>query len=108
VGINPSTNIVYVGNSGDHTVSVIDGKTNNVTGTIKVGDNHTSVGTNPIAVAVNPSTNIVYVGNSSSLCRKSGQISNGSIDGLLPDLSGLAWCIRTQFLKKNYHRITPW
>ena len=79
MAVNPSTNIVYVGNSGDHTVS---GKTNNVTGTIKVGDNHTSVGTNPIAVAVNPSTNIVYVGNSSSLCRKSGQISNGSIDGL--------------------------
>ena len=51
-----STNIVYVANYDDDTVSVIDGKTNSVTSNIKVG-------TSPSAVSVNPSTNIVYVTN---------------------------------------------
>ena len=31
VSVNPSTDVAYVANRGDNTVSVIDGKTNNVT-----------------------------------------------------------------------------
>ena len=54
--INPSTNIAYVANNVDNTVSVIDGKTNRVIATITVGKS-------PYAVSVNPSTNIVYVAN---------------------------------------------
>ena len=56
ISVNPSANTVYVANSGDNTVSVIDGKTNNVTDTIKVGKN-------PSAVSVNPSTDVAYVAN---------------------------------------------
>jgi YVTN family beta-propeller protein len=54
--MHESTNIVYVTNKDDNTVSVIDGKTNNVITDIKVGRD-------PSAVSVNPSTNIVYVAN---------------------------------------------
>jgi YVTN family beta-propeller protein len=57
VSVNPSTNTVYVANSDDGTVSVINGKTNNVIDTITVGQN-------PRDVSVNPSTNTVYVANS--------------------------------------------
>jgi YVTN family beta-propeller protein len=56
VAVNPSTNIVYVTNQDDNTVSVIDGKTNTVIGTINVG-------ARPLGVSVNPSTNIAYVAN---------------------------------------------
>jgi YVTN family beta-propeller protein len=66
LSVNPLTNIVYVTNSGDDTVSVIDGisasryisvidgNTNTVTANIKVGSS-------PSDVSVNPSTNMVYV-----------------------------------------------
>jgi YVTN family beta-propeller protein len=56
VAVNPNTNMIYVTNADDNTVSVIDGKTNNIVDTIKVGNN-------PVAVAVNPNTNILYVTN---------------------------------------------
>ena len=56
VSVNPSTNIVYVANYDNNTVSVIDGKTNRVIANV-------TVGTSPNAVSVNPLTNIVYVTN---------------------------------------------
>jgi YVTN family beta-propeller protein len=56
VSVNPSTNIAYVANLDDDTVSVIDGKINKVTTNITVGKN-------PYAVSINPSTNIAYVAN---------------------------------------------
>jgi YVTN family beta-propeller protein len=56
VGVNSSTNRVYVANYGDNTVSVIDGSTNAVVATV-------GVGTSPIGVGVNSSTNRVYVAN---------------------------------------------
>jgi len=46
VGVNPVTNEVYVANSGDGTITAINGLTNSTT-TI-------TVGTTPSAVAVNP------------------------------------------------------
>ncbi len=57
VGVNPTTNRVYVTNFGANSVFVIDGATNAVLATIPVG-------TNPIGVGVNPATNRVYVANS--------------------------------------------
>jgi YVTN family beta-propeller protein len=57
VGVNPTTNTVYVGNSRGDTVSVINGATNEVTTTIDVGGF-------PFGVGVNPTTNMVYVANS--------------------------------------------
>src|ERR1700690_475633 len=62
VGVNPVTNLIYVANNnngGAGTVSVINGSTNTVVGTINVG-------TSPIAVAVNPVTNKIYVANQGS------------------------------------------
>ena len=59
VGVNPSTNTIYVANEGSNTVSVIDGSTNAVTATV-------TVGTNPYDVGVNPSTNTIYVANEGS------------------------------------------
>ena len=59
VGVNPSTNTIYVANYGSNSVSVIDGSTNVVTATI-------TVGTDPYGVGVNPSTNTIYVANDGS------------------------------------------
>ena len=56
---NPLTNTIYVLNSSDGTVSVINGATGLVTSTI-------SVGSDPVAVAVNPVTNTIYVANKGS------------------------------------------
>ena len=53
--VNQNTNMIYIVNL-DNTVSVIDGNTNAVVGTINVGKN-------PAGVAVNPNTNIVYITN---------------------------------------------
>ncbi|MFZ0911594.1 MAG: hypothetical protein WAN24_19145 [Candidatus Acidiferrales bacterium] len=56
---NPLTNTIYVLNSSDGTVSVINGATGLVTATI-------TVGSDPVAVAVNPVTNMIYVANKGS------------------------------------------
>ena len=54
VGVNSSTNRIYVANYYSSTISVIDGTTNAVVSTI-------SVGTYPVEVGVNSSTNRIYV-----------------------------------------------
>ena len=56
VGVNPTTNKIYVSNYGSGSVSVIDGATDTVTATV-------TVGTNPFGVGVNPATNKIYVAN---------------------------------------------
>jgi YVTN family beta-propeller protein len=56
VAVNPVTNRIYVPNSGDGTVTVIDGATND-TALVPAGNQ-------PNAVAVNPVTNRIYVPNS--------------------------------------------
>ncbi len=53
VAVNSLTNVVYAANSGDGTVSVIDGASNTVTATITVGGQ-------PQGIAVNPETNRIY------------------------------------------------
>ena len=54
VTVNPDTNLIYVTNAGDNTVSVIDGNSNIVIDTISV------VG-NAGAMTVNSKTNLIYV-----------------------------------------------
>src|SRR5690242_3194091 len=54
VTVNLATNLIYSSNSGDGTVSVIDGATNTVTATITVGGF-------PQGIAANPATNKIYV-----------------------------------------------
>ena len=47
VGVNASTNRVYVSNSLDGTVSVIDGGTDKVVATVRVGSGPTGIGLSP-------------------------------------------------------------
>src|SRR5438128_2084481 len=56
VGVNATTNRIYVANDDDNTVSVIDGLTNTVIETI-------GVGSHPLRVGVNSVTNRIYVTN---------------------------------------------
>src|SRR5260370_19451842 len=58
MAINPVTNRIYVTNSGDSAVNVIDGSNNTPT--------TFAVGTNPSALAVNPVSNKIYAVNSGS------------------------------------------
>ena len=58
LGVDPSTNTIYATNSSDHTVSVIDGKTNQVVDEVRVG-------AFPGTIAVNPTTNTIYTNNTS-------------------------------------------
>ena len=86
ISINPATNKIYVTNSGNDTVSVIDGNTNTV--------KFLTVGQNPTGIVVNPFTNLAYVSKFSS---NSISVINGTTDtvianiavGKLPDLLGL-------------------
>jgi YVTN family beta-propeller protein len=73
VGVNTTTNKIYVANSGSGTVSVINGATNSAT--------TVTVGTQPCAVGVNTTTNKIYVANYSS-----GTVSviNGATNGVTP------------------------
>jgi uncharacterized repeat protein (TIGR01451 family) len=57
VGVNPTTNLIYVVNSLSKTASVIDGAANSVKGT------PIPVGGLPEKVGVNPTTNRIYVTN---------------------------------------------
>src|SRR3989454_176410 len=82
VGVNPSTNKIYVANHGGFggqggAVYVIDGATNSVTGTIPVGGGIQGIG-------VNPNTNKIYVtsnGFSSPSYRFSCSSTVSVIDG---------------------------
>jgi YVTN family beta-propeller protein len=58
LAVSPSTNKIYVSNSGSNTVSIIDSDSGNVT--------NLQVGISPVAIAVSPSTNKLYVANEDS------------------------------------------
>jgi YVTN family beta-propeller protein len=55
VTINPNNNMIYVTNNGENTVSVINGRTNNVITDITVGQN-------PVGVTINPNNNMTNWG----------------------------------------------
>lgn len=77
LSVNPKTNMIYVTNYGDNTVSVINGKTNSVIATV-------SVGKAPVHVAVNPNTNSVYVANAKGNTVSVINGNNNSIITTLP------------------------
>src|ERR1700687_567283 len=56
VAVNSKTNLIYVANAGDNTVSVIDGATNTIKDVVNVAQF-------PQAVAVNSILDRIYVGN---------------------------------------------
>src|ERR671924_954110 len=55
VAVNPNNNTIYVTDYNSSIVSVIEGKTNSVMGSIDVG------GSSPTSIAVNPNNNTIYV-----------------------------------------------
>jgi YVTN family beta-propeller protein len=69
LGLNPDNHTVYVTNTGDNTVSVIDGNTCNGTNTSGCGQTPAiiSVGAAPRAVGVDSGTNTVFVGNQNDM-----------------------------------------
>jgi YVTN family beta-propeller protein len=79
---NPSDNKVYCANNGGSSVTVIDGATNRVVGTI-------GVGAGPIALAWNPAQNRVYVANHDGLSISVLRDSIlGVVDALKPQALG--------------------
>ena len=68
---------LYVANNGDNTISVIDGRTNQVINTIKVGNN-------PSGVSVNPNTNIIYVTNYDD---NTVSVINGKTNQVVPNIN---------------------
>jgi YVTN family beta-propeller protein len=66
VGVNPTTNRIYVANVDSNDVSVIDGATNteiDTDGNPANGITRIPVGSNVLGVAANPATNRIYVAN---------------------------------------------
>jgi YVTN family beta-propeller protein len=57
--VNPKTDMIYVANRHDNTISVIDGQNNTLVKTVPVGKG-------PFNVATNPATNMIYVTNHST------------------------------------------
>jgi YVTN family beta-propeller protein len=60
IAVNPTTDKIYVANTGNNTVSVIDGINPNI------GIKNVKVGLHPWDIAVNNKTNMIYVSNSLS------------------------------------------
>ena len=65
VAVNQVTHTIYVGNSGENTVSVIDGTACNAIHTSGCGQTAATVtvGSNPLGVAIDQATNTIYVAN---------------------------------------------
>jgi YVTN family beta-propeller protein len=56
MAVDPTTGVVYVADPSNNAVSMIDGTTNTVTGSIPVGSD-------PVAIAMDPTTHTAYVTN---------------------------------------------
>ena len=76
--VNPSTNMIYVTNYDNNTVSVINGKNNSVVATI-------SVEKKLLAIAVNPNTNRVYVTNFTT--NNTVSVINGKTDRVIKTIT---------------------
>ena len=65
MAVNQVTHTIYVGNSGENTVSVIDGTACNAIHTSGCGQTAATVtvGSNPLGVAIDQATNTIYVAN---------------------------------------------
>jgi YVTN family beta-propeller protein len=78
VAADPGAGTVYVTNSGDNTVSVIDVATGTVTATIPVGNE-------PVGVAADPATHTAYVANYAdgtvSMISAAGPVSGPIVSG---------------------------
>ena len=78
-------NLVYVANQGSNTVSVLNGRTNEVIATIPVG-------TLPIDIVGNPATNRLYVVNQGRRLRKCDPSDYRQCRGYYPRWDGSCGC----------------
>src|SRR2546425_4792787 len=79
IGVNTASNMIYVANTNDNTVSVINGATNTVIQTIPVRAAPTGVG-------VNPTTNLIYVANTNN---NTVSVISGETNTVVKTISGL-------------------
>jgi YVTN family beta-propeller protein len=79
VGVNPTTNRVYVANQGTGSLSVIDANTNLVLTTIPVASANQAIG-----VGVNPTNNLVYMGG---LTSNNVYVINGTTNTVLTSIA---------------------
>jgi YVTN family beta-propeller protein len=93
IGLNPVTDTIYVANTDDNTVSVIDGSTCNADDTSGCGQAAATiaVGSMPIAVGVDPKTDTIFVGD-----RNDGTVS--VIDGSTCNGKDTSGCGQTPFV----------
>ena len=77
IAVDPYTNMIYVANYGDNTMSVIDGKTNSVVKTV-------TVGIQPKGVAVDSKSSRIYVTLSGS---RDVSVIDGTKDSLLKTIT---------------------
>jgi DNA-binding beta-propeller fold protein YncE len=92
IGLNPVTNTIYVANTNDDTVSVIDGSTCNGGDSSGCGEARATiaVGSDPVSVGVDPNTDTIFVGNSND-----GTVS--VIDGSTCNGKDTSGCGQTPF-----------
>ena len=92
IGFDPRTDTIYVANSDDNTVSVIDGSTCKAGDTSGCGQTAATiaVGSNPIAVGVDPNTDTIFVGD-----KFDGTVS--VIDGSVCNGKDTSGCGQTPF-----------
>ncbi len=80
VSVNPTTNIVYVDNLNNDSISIIGGISNKVIDNVKVGRH-------PGDLTINPQTNIVYVAN---IDDNTVSVIDGKTNKAIPILSPLS------------------
>jgi YVTN family beta-propeller protein len=92
IGLNPLTNTIYVANTNDNTVSVIDGSTCNGSDSSGCGQAAATiaVGSIPLSVGVDPNTDTIFVGD-----RNDGTVS--VIDGSTCNGKDTSGCGQTPF-----------
>src|SRR2546428_3325657 len=63
LGINPNTNMIYVGQNGGNDLYIINGTTNTLSGTLTIGTTAIGTPSSTLQIAANPNTNKIYAIN---------------------------------------------
>jgi YVTN family beta-propeller protein len=79
IAVNPTTNLIYVSNTGSNTVSVIDGATNAVIKTIPVGNQ-------PKTVVLYAPANLIYAFNAADSTLSIIDGNTNTVQGTIPTL----------------------
>jgi YVTN family beta-propeller protein len=91
VGVNPTTNRIYVASQLSSFVTVINGTSNTVLTAIRAG-------TNSVGVGVNPTTNRIYVAN----------LGNGLVPGSVSVIDGVSNTVLTTVIVGSSGSLSAW